>query len=343
MKQSTFGCLLAIVLLALVVSLFVNVLQFSAGMGGADGLAGGMGVKKRERLAEEVFVPGKGAEKIVQIDLEGIISSVGSGGLFGVGLSSVESLKHQLEQAGEDEKVKAVVLRVNSPGGEVTASDTLYAAVKKLSGSKPVVVYMDSIAASGGYYIACGASKVVASETTLTGSIGVIIDMLNYTELFDKVGLKANTFVSGAFKDSLSGSRPMREEEKAYVQNLVSQMYERFLGVVSEARGVPKDVLRNGVADGRVVTGREALEAKLVDQIGYIEDAYQLAGELGKSEKATVVKYHRQVGFMDLFSASSARAVSSGEPMKVEIGSGMLPALKPGLPYYLAPLSLPLR
>jgi len=342
MKQSTFGCLLSVVLLALVISLFVNLMQFSAGIGGGEAFAGGTVAKKKGRLSEVVQQEGAGAGKIMQIDLEGVISSVSAQGLLGVGQSSVESLKEQLEQAAKDTQVKAVVLRVNSPGGEVTASDTIYAAVKQVSAVKPVVVFMDSMAASGGYYVACGATKVVASETTLTGSIGVIIDMLNYSALFDKVGLKSNTFVSGAFKDSLSGSRPMRTEEEAYVQNLVMQMYERFLGVVSEARKLPKDVLRNGVADGRVVTGREALEAGLVDQIGYVEDAYRLAQELGEAAEAPVLKYRQSVGFMDLFGAAASKA--GAEPVKVEwLPTGLAPMMQPGLPYYLAPMSVPTR
>ncbi|MCA8968075.1 MAG: signal peptide peptidase SppA, partial [Planctomycetes bacterium] len=167
----------------------------------------------------------------------------------------MDSIKNALEQAVADKNVKAIVLRVNSPGGEVTASDIIYNAVKKAAKEKPVVVYMDSMAASGGYYVSCGATKIVASETTLTASIGVIIETMNYSELFGKVGLAMNVFTSGAFKDSLNGSRPMRDDEKAYVQNLVTQMYDRFLGIVSEARGVPKEQLKD-VADGRVVTGR---------------------------------------------------------------------------------------
>lgn len=343
MKQRTFGCLLALLIMALLASLFVNLLQFSSQVGSSEAFAASAGPRKKPRLSEVTQQAGTGAERIVQIDVEGVISSIDTGDFFSAGMSSVEKIKRQLEQAREDNKVKAVVLRVNSPGGEVTASDTLYAAVKETTAKKPVVVFMDSMAASGGYYIACGAGKVVASETTLTGSIGVIIDTLNYSGLFDKVGLQSNTFVSGAFKDSLNGARPMREEEKAYVQNLVGQMYERFLGIVSEARKLPKDVLRNGVADGRVLTGREALEAGLVDQVGYIEDAYALARELGGAAAAGVVKYRHEPSFFELFSGASAKAAGEGATLRVELAPGWLPALKPGLPYYLAPMALPSR
>lgn len=251
-------------------------------------------------------------------------------------LPDMHAIKRQLEQAVADENAKAVVLRINSPGGEVTASDILYDAVKKATAKKPVVVYMDSMAASGGYYVACGATKIVASETTLTGSIGVIIETMSYHELFSKVGLGTQTFTSGAFKDSLSGARPMRDDEKAYVQNLVSQMYDRFLGIVSAARQQPADLLKATVADGRVVTGREALNAKLVDQIGYVEDAYALARELGKSPDAAVVKYRHEVSLFDALGLATARSASA-QPVKVEVGlgGGALPRLQPGVLYYL--------
>ena len=350
MKQGTFGCLLALVVCALLVSLVVNLLQFSAMTSGGESLGSGafggaMVTRKKPALSEEVVTAGSGPGKILLISVEGMITSMEGGGFLSGTLASVASIKEQLEQAGEDDRVKAVILRIQSPGGEVTASDTLYHAVKALDAKKPVVVHMDAMAASGGYYIACGARKVVASETTLTGSIGVIIDTVNYSGLFEKVGLESNTFVSGAFKDSLNGSRPMREEEKAYVQGLVASMYERFLNVVSEARGISKEDLRRGPADGRVFTGKEALEARLVDQVGYLEDVIKLARELGDAEKAPVLRYRRHSGLLDLLvsASQSALAHQQGTTFRIEMGTSGLEALKPGLPYYLAPLAMPSR
>ncbi|MEZ5386942.1 MAG: signal peptide peptidase SppA [Prosthecobacter sp.] len=339
MSKKTYGCFMALLVLALVVSLGLNVGLFFGRMELGVGIESGLSTARPKKRMSEVTVESPKAatrDKIVHIDLDGIISSVEMSGLFSDAMPSMSSIKHALEQAVEDKNVKAVVLRINSPGGEVTASDILYNAVKKAAKEKPVVVYMDSMAASGGYYIACGASKIVASETTLTASIGVIIETMNYSDLFGKVGLSMNTFTSGAFKDSLSGARPMRDDEKAYVQNLVTQMYDRFLGIVSEARGVPKETLKNGVADGRVVTGREALEAKLVDQIGYVEDAYALARELGKAADAGVVKYRHEVNFFEALSMGSARAAAEPK-VKLELGGGVLPKLQPGVPYYLPP------
>lgn len=340
MSNKSYGCLIVLLVLALVVSLGLNVGQLMGGIGVDMGADGTFSNARPKRHLQQVTVESpkqSSQDKIVHIDLEGVISSMTAGGLFADAMPSVDSIKNALEQAVADKNVKAIVLRVNSPGGEVTASDIIYNAVKKAAKEKPVVVYMDAMAASGGYYVACGATKIVASETTLTASIGVIIETVNYSELFGKVGLSMTAFTSGAFKDSLSGARPMREDEKAYVQNLVSQMYERFLGIVSEARGVPKDQLKSTVADGRVVTGREALAAKLVDQIGYVEDAYALARELGKAPDAGVVKYRHEVSFFDALGMASAKAGEPPAKVQLDVSSGLLPKLLPGVPYYLPP------
>jgi protease-4 len=147
------------------------------------------------------------------------------------------------------------------------------------------------------------------------------------------------TFTSGAFKDSLSGARPMRDDERAYVQNLVNQMYDRFLGIVADARQLPKDQLKVTVADGRVVTGREALAAKLVDQIGYIEDAYVLARDLGKAPNAMVVKYRTGSGFLDALGLAAAKAAAEpGPKVEIDITGGLKPHLQPGVLYYLPSL-----
>jgi protease-4 len=150
----------------------------------------------------------------------------------------------------------------------VTASDVIYNAVVKTRARKPVVVYMDSLAASGGYYVSCGGKYLMANETTITGSIGVIIQTLNYEQLFNKVGLAAVVFKSGKFKDLLNGARPMTQEEREFVQNFVMKTYDKFLGIVAKERNLPADGLRNSIADGRILSGKEALENKLIDGVG---------------------------------------------------------------------------
>jgi protease-4 len=191
----------------------------------------------------------------------------------------------------EDENVRAIVLEIDSPGGEVTASDVIYNAVVRARAKKPVVVYMDSLAASGGYYVACGGRYLMASDTTITGSIGVIIQTLNYEQLFNKVGLASVVFKSGKFKDMLNGARPITPEEREYVQSFVMGTYEKFLGIVAKERSLPADALRNTIADGRILSGRDAHDHKLIDGLGQMEDAFKKAKELGNAFDATVVKY----------------------------------------------------
>ncbi|MCE9520145.1 MAG: signal peptide peptidase SppA [Verrucomicrobia bacterium] len=340
MKSKGLGCLIFFLVFLLLASVAVNFLQFAAHFGMGEGLAGDIDQppKFHEMLEQKGAAESK--DKIVRLDLEGIISNGPAEGLFGAGGFDLESLKRALQQATEDKSVKAIVLRIDSPGGEVTASDTLYHAVKEAAKKVPVVVYMDSLAASGGYYISCGATKIVANETTLTGSIGVIIQSLNYSGAFGKVGMETMTFVSGTFKDTLGGSRPMRDDEKAYVQGLVTNMYDRFLGIVSEARNIDKETLKYGIADGRVFTGGEALQKKLVDQIGYIEDAYTTARNLGRAPNASVVRYQNRGSLRDLLGAFSSAQDAKGH-VKIDLSDRLIPRLQPGkmylLPAHMAP------
>ncbi|MFV1995032.1 MAG: signal peptide peptidase SppA [Verrucomicrobiales bacterium] len=277
--------------------------------------------------------------KIANIDLEGIITSNRTGGLFETGASMVDRIKEDLSRAVEDESVKAIVLRINSPGGEVTASDTIHRAVSEAREAKPVVVYMDAMAASGGYYVACAADEIYANETTLTGSIGVIIQTLSYYDLFGKIGLGAVVFTSGEFKDSLGGARELRPEERDYIQSLVDQMYEKFLGIVAQGREIEEKDLRRGIADGRVFTGAQALEENLVDANGYVEDAYARARELADAPDAKVVRYRRETGLLAILGSARARLAGVGSKipgrLEIDIAERILPRLEPGMIYLL--------
>ncbi len=287
----------------------------------------------RTNIREETLFDGDPSAKIAHIDLEGMITNF-EGGLFGDGVSRVKAM---LEAAATDPAVKAIVLRVNSPGGEITASDILYQSVRRTVSEKPVVVYLDSVGASGGYYVACGGSYIMANETTLTGSIGVSIQTLNYEELLGKIGLDSVVFTSGESKDMLSPSREMRPEEREYVQQMVNEMYERFLGIVGEARNIPTADLRDGIADGRVLTGRSALEAGLVDQTGYVEEAYAKARELAQVPNARIVRYGPAVGLGNLigFLGESTARGRSEKSVRLELGERYFPRLQPGAVYLL--------
>jgi protease-4 len=293
------------------------------------------------RFEETVVVDGKPTKdtkdpdaKIALISLRGVISSSEPGT---VGETMVEDLKIQLEQAATDEKVKAIVLYVDSPGGEVTASDSIYTVVRKVreggfGKKKPVVVYMGSLAASGGYYVSCGGTWLIANETTLTGSIGVIMQSINYQQLFGKIGLETITFKSGQFKDMLSGSRELTQDERDYVQKMIMDTYGKFVGIVAKERKLNEDELRHGLADGRVISGKDAKAANLINALGEVEDAYAKAMELGGARGATVIRYESPFKFGKLF-----RLLGQSEKTNVEVNvaRALGPKLEVGRLYFL--------
>jgi len=332
MSNKRFGCLAIGLFLLLCLSAFLNLILIAVNGGGMKS------TRKRSsapQFEERVVVNGASNNKIALISLRGLISSGVSGSL---GESMVDDLKIALEQATDDDEVKAIVLSIDSPGGEVTASDVIYNAVCKARAQKPVVVYMGSIAASGGFYVACGGSYLMANDTTLTGSIGVIIQALNYQQLLGKIGVEAVVFKSGQFKDILSGSRQMTPEEKEYIQSLVMQTYSKFVGIVATERKLPVEGLRKGIADGRIISGSDALKEKLINQLGLIEDAYAKAKQLGHAAGASVIRYEAPFRFGKL-----ARLFGQSESAKVEISLAdpVLPKLESGklylLPSFYAP------
>ncbi|MDQ2918387.1 MAG: signal peptide peptidase SppA [Verrucomicrobiota bacterium] len=329
MQNQKLGCLSIFLFVALCGSLFFNIALFVAGFSRLAGTS-----REQEpipQFRETVVERGhKGSkDKIALITLRGVISSSLSGN---VGDSMVDDMRLALDQAREDNNVRAVVLEIDSPGGEVTASDVIYNAVVKTRARKPVVVYMDSLAASGGYYVACGGKYLIANETTITGSIGVIIQTLNYEQLFNKIGLSSIVFKSGKFKDMLNGARPITPEEREYVQSFVMGTYEKFLGIVAKERNLSADTLRNTIADGRILSGRDAQTDKLIDGLGQIEDAFSKARELGGSTGATVVKYGPPFAWNHLF-----RALSQSRSPKLELTlpKQLMPQLESGRAYFL--------
>jgi protease-4 len=340
MNQNRLGCLSVALFLALALSLFVNFLFLLSKGSRSTGVI----ARQPQRFDEVVNVPSQPGEeghgsKIAVISLRGIITSAEPGA---IGETMVDDLKLQFRQAAEDDDVKAVVLYVDSPGGEVTASDSIYMAVKRMrdQSKKPVVVYMGSLAASGGYYVACGGDYIMANETTLTGSIGVIMQAFNYRELMGKVGLEQLTFKSGKMKDMLSGAREITEEERAYVQAMVMQTYDKFVGIVARERKQDEQALRNGVADGRVLSGKDAMANKLVDGLGEVEDAYAKAMELAGAKGALVVRYETQFSLGKLFKLLGS-SESAKTKVEVNLTEGMMPKLEAGRLYYLPSFYLP--
>jgi protease-4 len=300
-----------IVTFFLFLSVLANLVLFAVAFGG--GRADGISISRHGRY-EERFVEGdEGArDKIAVIYLSGVISSTEDGYAGEDGM--VADIEDQLQQAVDDKRVKAIILRINSPGGEVVASDTIYQAVLAARDKKPVVADIDTVGASGAYYVAVGADYIMANELSITGSIGVIMESFTFGGLADKIGIKFYTFKSGKYKDILNPAREPTEDEKALVQGLVMEVYEKFVGIVAEERDMKVDDLKNGLADGRILSGKQALDAGFVDGLGYFDDAIDKAEELASIKKAKVIRYIQPFSLRNLF-----RFMGKNDKAKIQI------------------------
>ncbi|MBN1311984.1 MAG: signal peptide peptidase SppA [Anaerolineae bacterium] len=245
------------------------------------------------------------------ITVEGMIVS-GSGGFSLSGsVAASDTIVELIHQADDDPNIKAIILRINSPGGGVVASDEIHHALKQVD--KPIVVSMGELAASGGYYIAAPSDFIYATPHTLTGSIGVISQFIVAEELLDEVGISMETITSGTVKDFGSPYRDMTEEERAYWQTLTDEIYEGFIEIVADGRNMDKDTVRE-LADGRIYTGQQALALGLVDAIGYYDDAVDKAAELGGIQgDPRIVEFTPEAGFLEMlygFQSSQHSALS---------------------------------
>jgi protease-4 len=243
---------------------------------------------------EEHKISGTGKDKVLLMDISGVISSENKDGFYS-SPGMLATVKEELERAGKDERVKAIVVRINSPGGTVTASDIIYHELKNFkTGRKiPVVASIMDVGASGGYYIASAADAVLAHPSSVTGSIGVIMLTVNARGLLEKVGVETNAVTSGPRKDMGSPFRAMLPEERAIFQGVIDGFYQRFLQVVQEGRpGLSGDLIKK-LADGRIYSGDQAKASGLVDDIGYLDDAVELAKKKAGLTEARVVTYRR--------------------------------------------------
>ena len=236
--------------------------------------------------SKEVVTIGRG-DKLGVVDLVGVIESS-------------ESVVRQIKKYREDKSIKGILLHIDSPGGAVVPSQEMYEEVKKTrDGGKPVVVSMGSLAASGGYYVACGASKLVANRGTLTGSIGVIGEFLQFHDAMDKLGIHAKTIKSGRLKDAGSRTQPMTEDAEKYFQSLMDDVHRQFINVVEDERDL-SHALAIDLADGRVYTGEKAVKLGLVDTIGTFEDAVSIAAMLaGIDGEPSLVRERERRSWMD--------------------------------------------
>ena len=307
-------------------------------------------VANSNKLEEEQVAPGKGWSpgKVVVIPVEGMLANARAGGLLQATENPLSLFTQQLERAEDDPSVKAVVLRVNSPGGTVSCSDAMYQLIRryKQRTGRPVVASAQEVDASGAYYVSCAADKIVAQPTSVVGSIGVIFETMEFEGALDKLGIRAGAIKSGNLKDMGSPFRAIRDDERAVMQGMVEEYFTRFIGIVHDNRPVKEEPVADithyneasygGVYSGRVFSGERARELGLIDKTGLLEDAIELAKQLAKAPDAMVVMYQRPYGYGGSVYASNHTPTPRADVMRLELpgASELLPS---GFYYLWAP------
>lgn len=283
---------------------------------------------ERDQSLRETVVSGEGRNKILLLDISGPITSKERRGAFSFQseVSIVSRVREELEKAARDKRVKGLIVRINSPGGTVTASDIIYKEINKFREEKkvPVIACMMELATSGGYYVAVAAESIVAHPTSVTGSIGAIAVKLNAQGLMEKIGVVDETVTAGDKKDLFSPLRPATEEEKAIIQSMLNTFHERFKDLILQARPSLTREELNQLADGRVFTADQAREKKLIDEIGYLDDVVGMVKRKAGIDEARVVMYHRPRGYKNnLYSQMVSPDLESINLINIDL-SGML-------------------
>ncbi len=277
-----------------------------------------------QRLTTTVVKPADRwfSSRVAIIDVTGTIRNTAKSWLaLGDAENPVSLLHEQLQMAQQDPRVKAVILRLNTPGGTVTASEAMYRMIDrfKQQSEKPVVALMMDVAASGGYYLACSADQIIAYPTSITGSIGVIVQTVSLKPALNRIGVHAEAITTGPNKDAGSPLSNLTDDHRAVIRNLVDDFYQRFLDVVRHARpDIPPDQFAQAT-DGRVFTGQQAADLKLVDQLGDLDDAFELAKNLADIHDAQLVRYHRPHRYVGSPYAADPLAPPAANPHGTQI------------------------
>lgn len=295
------------------VAVFVTMLSSGSGGGSFASFSPSYPEIQEEFISGDFFAQ----DKVAVIDIRGII--VDAQASWGGGdVANATLISNMISKAKSDPTVKAVVLRLDTPGGEVTASDVIYHKIMQLrkDTGKPVVSSMGSVAASGGVYVAVASDYIIANKLTTTGSIGVIAQAYNYTELFKKIGLKAEVYKSGKMKDLLNGARPRTQEEVEIIDEFIGEVYDEFVSIVAERRNLDLAKIKNSpMCDGRFYSGKQALKYGLIDETGYFEDAVDKAVKMANLKEYKVVQYKQMFGLASILFGASARPTE----VKVEL------------------------
>jgi len=263
------------------------------------------GVDEQPQLAA-VWSFGRGEPQVVRIPVRGVIVREVSAGFFAT-MDPVDNILRQIRAAGADPQIRAIILEIDSPGGEVTACDEIYHELmlfKKSDPGRVVVAILGDLAASGGYYVACAADRIIAQPTTITGSIGVLISSLNFRGLGDKLGIQDVTVKSGANKDLFNPLQEMTPEQRELIQGIVDTIYRRFVGLVAQSRKRTEAEIRP-LADGRIFTATTALEAGLVDELGYWREAVAATARLLEAPDVKVLRYEERFSWTAFLRATA--------------------------------------
>lgn len=248
---------------------------------------------------KEIWSQGSGRTKAVHIDITGVISRDMESSFWGTQFDRVESILRQIRAARNDSSVQAILLDINSPGGAITPTDEIYSALKAFRTSQSnrvVVACCSDLMASGGYYIGLAADRIIAQPTSVIGSIGVLIQTLNWAELSERIGVRDTTVKSGDNKDLFNPFRPVTEDERAIMQSLVDGFHGRFIRLVADARDLTVDEVTE-IADGQVMTAGNALELGLIDRIGYWDEAIDEMRKITDRETLKIIRYEENERF----------------------------------------------
>lgn len=259
--------------------------------------------------------------KIAIIEVEGMLLDDRTGGLLQPSENPLSLFVQELTQAADDDDVKAVVLRVNSPGGSVTTSDTMYDELLRFKAKthKPVIASAQEVAASGAYYVSCGADKIIVSPTSIVGSIGVIFEAFDLQDTLEKLGAREVSVKSAPLKDMGSPYIHLTPEARAVMQNMVDEYYARFKNVVVTSRGIKDAQTLTLVTDGRVFSGTNAVTLGLADQTGRLDDAIDLARHMANSPGAEVVMYKRPFGYSGSIYAEMPAPMPQSNSMNLKL------------------------
>jgi protease IV len=282
-------------------------------------------VNNTSELKEVTVEEGKGSAKIAIIEVEGMLMDEQNGGLLQPSENPLSLFVQELDQAACDDDVKAVVLRVNSPGGSVTTSDTMYDAVQRFKNKthKPVVACALELDASGAYYVSCAADKIMVSPTSIVGSIGVIFESFDFEDTLDKLGVRSDAIKSAPLKDMASPYRHLTPEAREVMQGMVDEYYARFKNIVFSSRGITDTKTMDLVTDGRVFSGTRAVELGLADQTGYLNDAIDLARQMIGAKKGEVIMYKRPYGYSgSIYAEMPLPQPTAGNQMNLKLPMG---------------------